>query len=135
VTAPSPKEAFAGTWEITWAEVWLKDALDLIQPAFIRFESTIDSDQGEFAMIAMRGGLDCLYGHRDGSPSVEFSWQGDDDGEERCGRGWAVLEGAAKLRGRLFIHCGDDSEFVAERTPRVEAKSRRSGKQRRPSVR
>jgi len=135
VTAPSPKTAFAGTWEITWTDVWLKDALDLIQPAFIRFEKTLDSDQGEFAMIAMRGGLDCWYGLRDGRPVVEFSWQGDDEGEERCGRGWAVLENGTKLRGRLFIHCGDNSEFVAERTPRVEAQSRRSGKRRRPSVR
>jgi hypothetical protein len=124
--------AFEGTWEITWTEVWDKDALDLVQPAFVRFSRTRDLDEGEFRMIAMRGWLDCRYGTRDGKPAVEFSWQGEDEGDERCGRGWAIFETETKLRGRLFIHCGDDSEFVAERSAE---QSGRSGKRRRPSVR
>jgi hypothetical protein len=61
----------------------------------------------------------------------EFSWQGIDEGDERCGLGWAVLQPEGDLRGWLFFHCGDDSEFTAQR-PGNESKSRRSRKARSP---
>jgi hypothetical protein len=37
-----------------------------------------------------------------------------DEGDERCGRAWAILEGD-RLRGRFFFHNGDESSLVAER--------------------
>ncbi len=65
-----------------------------------------------FEMIAVSGGIDCRFeGNR-----VEFSWIGDDDGDEKNGRGWAELGKDAKLRGRLYFHRGHDSAFVAERS-------------------
>lgn len=135
MTAAETRLLFAGSWEITWSEVWRKDALDLVEPAFIRFERTLDADQGEIRMIALQGWLDCRYGERDGRAAVEFSWQGRDDGDDRCGRGGAVLEPSGGLRGRLFIHCGDDLEFTAERSSRTSGVSGRSRKRRRPSMR
>ena len=105
--------AFGGDWRITTTEVWASDALDLIEPAFFRFD---DESMGEFGMIAIRGGLHCYYGQRDGKPLVEFTWEGEDDGDARCGRGWATIDTDGVLRGRFFIHQGDDSGFVAERT-------------------
>ena len=64
----------------------------------------------------MQGELDYRIGQRDGKPAVEFSWDGGDaaDGTPLTGRGWAVLEGNA-LHGMIFIHQGDESEFVASR--------------------
>lgn len=32
-------EAFSGMWRITETELWDNDALDMVQPAFIRFDS------------------------------------------------------------------------------------------------
>ena len=126
-----PGPEFAGSWRITWTEVWASDALDLIHPAYIRFD---DEGLGEFGMIALRGWLDCRYGQRDGRPSVEFSWQGQDDRDAACGRGWAVLEADGALHGWLFIHCADDSEFRASRAEGL-APSKRAGTRRRPAVR
>jgi hypothetical protein len=103
---------FAGRWRITWTEVWDSDALDLSGPAYIQFD---DDCMGDFGMIAIRGSLDCRYGEREGRPGVEFSWAGDDDGDDAGGRGWAVVESDGSLRGWLFLHRGDDSEFRATR--------------------
>ena len=52
---------------------------------------------------------------RDGSACAEFSWEGFDDNEPACGRGWVMLGTAGRLAGHLYIHKGDDSGFVCER--------------------
>ncbi len=117
---------FQGTWEITSSEVWNKDALDLVAPAHFRF----DGRKGEFVMIAVRGWLDCRYVERGDKPAVEFSWEGEDEGDPRCGRGWAVLEPGGKLEGRLFFHLGDESAFSAVPMKSKKRGSGRSGRRR-----
>lgn len=114
VAASSPTNPFAGHWRLTKTELWDREALDLLGPAFIRFE---DDRTGGFQFIAVRGGLDCRFSERGGLPAVEFSWEGDDEGDARSGRGWAILREGA-LEGRLFFHGGDDSWFVAMRASR-----------------
>jgi hypothetical protein len=99
---------FLGRWRIAEADMWDRDALDLVVPAHITFEQ---GALGHFQMIAVEGGLDCRF---DGD-RAEFSWLGDDEGQPTGGRGWAKLETDGKLRGRLYFHQGDDREFVAER--------------------
>ncbi len=69
---------------------------------------------GRFHFGAVHGWIDCRYVKRDGMDAVEFSWDGNDESDPACGRGWAVREGD-RLNGRLFFHQGDDSGFVAER--------------------
>lgn len=107
-----PGDRFRGHWRIATTEVWGRDSLDLVQPAFLRFD---DNRLGQLGMIAIRADLDCRYGDRDGKPLVEFTFEGDDDGHSCHGRGWAILDADGLLRGRLHIHQGDDSGFVAER--------------------
>lgn len=109
--AGSPVSSFLGHWRITETELWGREALNLLAPAFVRFE---DDRMGGFQFIAVRGGLDCRFSERDGVPMVEFSWEGDDEGDARCGRGWAFLRDG-RLEGRFYIHGGDDSWFVATR--------------------
>jgi hypothetical protein len=110
-------------------ELWGREALDLLGPAFIRFE---DDRMGGFQFIAMRGGLDCRLSERGGLPAVEFSWEGEDEGDARCGRGWGILRDGT-LEGRLYIHGGDDSWFIATRAarPRPRLLPRRSPPRRR----
>ena len=45
-----------------------------------------------------------------GKPAVEFSWDGNDEMDPAQGRGWAVLDGD-RLKGMIFFHQGDESEF------------------------
>lgn len=47
---------------------------------------------------------------------AEFSWQGNDEGDEVYGRGWVAIGTASRLVGHFYIHHGDDSGFVCERT-------------------
>jgi len=74
-----------------------------------------DRGLGCFGFIAMEGDLDCRYADVDGRARVDFTWEGDDEGDARSGRGWAQLERDGSLRGHFFFHAGDDSGFLAVR--------------------
>ena len=78
-------------------EVW--DELDLLGPAFIEF-------------VAVSGDIDYRVSTERDVVIVEWSWLGNDDGEETGGRGWAVRRGD-NLVGHFYLHRGDDSAFVA----------------------
>jgi hypothetical protein len=106
-----------GTWRMVEMELWDREDLDLVGPAFIVFGK---DGTGRFAFIAVEGWMDCRDTPRDGRAGVEFSWECNDDCDPATGRGWAVLERDGSLRGRIYFHLGDDSGFGAER---VEAES------------
>jgi hypothetical protein len=55
------------------------------------------------------------YGARDGAACAEFSWEGHDEDDPVCGRGWITLGTAGRLVGHFFTHNGDDSGFVRQR--------------------
>ena len=109
---PAFAKAFAGRWRIVETDVWDNEFLDLVEQAHITFSGSGD---GEIVFGALTADLDVRYGSRDGSACAEFSWQGSDDGEEACGRGWATFGTAGRLVGHIYIHKGDDSGFVCER--------------------
>ena len=69
-------------------DVWDNDVLDIGEEPHLTFKGASD---GEIAFVAVKGFLDVRYGSRDGSACAEFSWQGCDDADEACGRGWAML--------------------------------------------
>ncbi|CAN5909848.1 hypothetical protein BH23ACT10_BH23ACT10_20980 [soil metagenome] len=98
-------------------EVWDREAIELLGPAFIEFGTR---GGGCFRFIAVQGWMDCRYAVRDGHSCVEFTWDGDDDGDRTSGRGWALLERDGSLRGRIYLHLADDSGF---RAVRAEARS------------
>jgi hypothetical protein len=101
-----------GKWHIDEMDLWDRDALDLVAPAFIEFRP---DDTGTFGFIAVRGWMDCRKTVLDHSPAVEFTWEGNDECDPASGRGWAVLQADGSLHGRLFFHMGDDSGFRASR--------------------
>src|SRR5215213_7436119 len=78
-------KAFKGRWRISEMDVWDNDYLDLVEPAHIVFESEND---GAFVFGTVKGWLDVRYGARDGSACAEFSWEGLNDTDPACGRGW-----------------------------------------------
>jgi hypothetical protein len=103
---------FQGRWRIAEMDLWDQDAVDLVEPGSITFKG----QDGEMRFIAVRAWLDVRYGTRNGGPIAEFSWEGVDEGDQRCGRGWAILGTAGRLVGHIFFHKGDDSGFVCERS-------------------
>ncbi len=99
-------ERFVGYWRITEMEVWDAEYLDLIVPAFIEFDR---EQMGQFQFGTVRGWLDCRFSERDGAPVVDFSWEGENDNDPGCGRGWGALRGD-RSKG--------DCTFTAATTPR-----------------
>ncbi|HVZ87341.1 MAG TPA: hypothetical protein VHG72_10255 [Polyangia bacterium] len=100
---------FVGRWRIVEMEAWDADFVDSDVPGHFTFTG----DQGgEFQFGTVRGWMDCRYDSE--NARAEFSWEGADDADEACGRGWAEIAGDS-LRGRIFIHRGDDSGFEARK--------------------
>jgi hypothetical protein len=110
--APAFAKAFAGRWRIVEMDTWDNAFLDLVEEAHLTFTGASD---GKIVFGALQGFLDVRYGSRDGSACAEFSWEGQDDNDPACGRGWASLGTAGRLVGHFYIHLGDDSGFVCER--------------------
>jgi hypothetical protein len=110
---PKPKSPFLGRWRIVSMSTWDQVYLDEEVQAFIEFDG---KGGGSFQFGYVQGQIDSRTTSRDGKPSVEFSWEGGDgaDGTPLTGRGWAILQ-ENELQGMIFIHLGDDSDFVAER--------------------
>ena len=115
---PSFDKAFAGRWRIVEMDVWDNDFLDLIEEAHLTFKGAAD---GEIAFGALKGFLDVRYGARDGSACAEFSWEGHDENDPACGRGWVVFGTAGRLVGHFYIHNALESllrsSFVSARCP------------------
>jgi hypothetical protein len=103
--------SLTGRWRIVQMSGWDRDAIDLVEPGFIEFAG---DGTGQFGFIAVRGWLDCRWVERDGRTGVEFTWAGDDEGDQVSGRGWASPADGGGIEGHLFFHMGDDSSFRAE---------------------
>jgi hypothetical protein len=100
----------AGRWRIVAMDLWDRDSIDLVGPAFIEITT---GGGGSLRFIAVEGYIDGRHIERDGRPGVEFTWDGTDEGDHVSGRGWVQLDEDGSLRGHLFIHTGDDSGFRA----------------------
>jgi hypothetical protein len=105
------RSSIQGWWRIVETERWDQAALDIVVPAYIRFDRR---GRGEMQLTAIRASIDYRVEQRDGAPVLEFSWCGFDDTDATNGRGWARIEGDT-MRGKLFIHQGEESTFVATR--------------------
>jgi hypothetical protein len=103
---------FTGRWRIVEMDLWDRDALDLVAPAFIEFSP---DHTGEFGFIVVTGWIDWRRVGT-GRSGVEFTWEGTDEGDQVSGRGWAELLDDGVMNGHLYFHLGDDSSFRAERT-------------------
>jgi hypothetical protein len=67
-----------GKWRIVETDLWGKDYLDMLEPAFIAFK---DDGRGEFRFGCVTAGLDCHYS----SAAADFTWQGADEMDEASG--------------------------------------------------
>lgn len=104
--------SLVGRWRIAEMDLWELEDIDLSEPAFIEFSQ---DRTGHFRFITVQGFMDCRPGPTRERPRVEFTWEGDDEGDRASGRGWATLEPDGSLRGHIYFHLGDDSAFRAVR--------------------
>ena len=100
--------ALIGTWRIIEADLWDRDYLDLVKPAYMTFE---DRGHGKFAFGAVQGSLDCEYSHR----IIFFTWQGFDEMDEVRGDGSAELEDDGFVDIELRFHAGDQAILKARK--------------------
>ena len=110
--------AFAGVWRIVETALWAEDALDMIQPAFVRFD---DECIGSLGMIAIEAGIDCRFGMRGGRPLVELTFEGDDDGHPCSGRASATID----PDGSSEVGCSSISATTASSLPSARRLRRR----------
>ena len=110
---------FTGHWRIVSMEQWDQNYIDEEEEGYFKFD---DRGGGEFHFGYVHGRMDCRPATRDGKPTLEWTWDGNDEMDAAQGRGWAVVKGD-ELHGKIFFHGGDDSGFVAkwsEKTKRSE---------------
>jgi hypothetical protein len=105
------RNPFVGYWKITHMDVWNLDYVDMVVPGF--FELKPDST-GTFQFGTVARWMDTRIRKVGDASYIEWSWEGQDDNDPGCGRGWATLAGD-ELVGHIFIHRGDDSPFTAKR--------------------
>lgn len=110
-TASRDDEGLTGRWRIVETELWDREDLDLVAPAFIEF---LPDRAGSFGLIAVSARID-WRSDGIGRRVVEFSWDGTDEGDQVSGRGRAALQDDGSLGGRIYFHLGDASAFRAER--------------------
>lgn len=116
-----PPSPFEGRWRITSMEMWDQDFVDAEVEGYFEFGP---DGLGSFQFGYVCGGIDYRDSSRDGKPSVEWSWDGNDEMDPASGRGWAVIEGD-EIHGVIAIHLGDESEFVAKRKGKPPSKPKK----------
>jgi hypothetical protein len=97
-----------GRWRIDEADIWDRDYLDLVEPAYM---SLATDGTGEFAFGVVTAAMDLEYGRR----IVFFTWNGSDEGDQVCGSGSAELEDDGTIEIELSFHNGDDTILKAHR--------------------
>ena len=106
------KKQFLGKWRIVSMAKWDNDYVDQLEPGYIEFYEHSSSGCLHFGFIyadihyrTNKNNLDNFV--------IEFSFQGDDEGDEISGYGNAtVME--KSLEGNIYFHHGDESSFIAE---------------------
>jgi hypothetical protein len=97
-----------GRWRIVEADLWDRDYLDLVEPAFLR----VDPDgRGELVFGVVYAALSVEYART----VVFFAFTGSDEGDEVHGSGSAELGDDGILEIEISFHDGDDAILKATR--------------------
>ena len=95
-----------GRWRIVEADLWDRDYLDLVEPAYLK----IDKDgHGEFAFGVVNAAVVLEYSRT----IIFFRWNGFDEGDEVFGGGSAELQDDGTIEIELSFDNGDDATLKA----------------------
>ena len=101
---------YLGTWRIVEMEMWDQEFIDMETNGFFLFDR---DNLGSFQFGLVQGRIDYRIERIGEIERLEFSWEGQDEGDEALGRGWAVIK-KGYLEGRFYFHLGDSSWFKAK---------------------
>ena len=97
-----------GRWRIIKADLWDRDYLDLVEPAYL----LIGTDgRAEFGFGAVNAGGGIEYS----KTSVSFRWTGFDEGDEISGDASAELRDDGSIDIELSFDNSDEANLIAHR--------------------
>lgn len=97
-----------GKWRITSADLWDTNYLDLVEPAYIRFD---EGGRGEMAFGALQASLEC----ETAVTIIFFSFEGCDEMDPVRGTGTAELAEDGTLDVEIVYYQGDEAQLKARR--------------------
>jgi len=104
----NPQSKVIGKWRIFEADMWEISDLDLVEPAYIRFDP---DRRGEFMFICVSATMDCGY-----SPNgADFDFCGFDEMDETSGSGDADLGDDGILTFVIKFFMGDEATLKARK--------------------
>jgi hypothetical protein len=103
---------FNGTWHITEMENWDEEYCNMEVQAYIEID---ERGSGDFQFGLVTGAVDGEIETDKLGEKLEFTWDGADENDEANGSGWLRLKDDDTLEGKIKIHGGDSSLFLAER--------------------
>ena len=103
---------FEGIWHITEMENWDEDYCNMEVQAYIEID---ERGSGDFQFGLVTGAIDGEIATDKLGNRLEFTWEGGDENDEASGSGWLRLKDDDTLEGKIKIHHGDSSMFLAER--------------------
>ncbi len=90
---------------------WDQDFVDLVAEGHV----TVRKDgTGEFQFGAVQGEIDGRIEDMGAGTVLGFAWEGSDELDPVCGRGWVRVDGG-EMEGHLCFHRGMDSAFKARK--------------------
>jgi hypothetical protein len=105
----SPTECqLLGRWRIVEADLWDRDYLDLVEPAYLDIAR---NGRAEFAFGAITAGGEVEYSPK----TVFFRWNSSDEGTEISGEASAELNDNGDIEIELSFDDGDDANLIARR--------------------
>jgi len=107
MTGPAACELI-GRWRIVEADLWDRDYLDLVEPAYFQIGN---HGWAEFAFGAVKATAEL----EDGRCIVFFRWSGFDEGDEISGHGSAELQDDGSIEIELSFDHGDDAVLTRRR--------------------
>ena len=102
-------KAYLGKWRIKEMDLWDEEFIDLDGPGYL---SVKRGGAGILQFGAVKATVDCQVETIGDVERLDFSFEGEDEGDPVCGRGWAQVDGE-NMKGRIYFHYGDESGFIA----------------------
>ncbi|MBN2015630.1 hypothetical protein JW766_02250 [Candidatus Dojkabacteria bacterium] len=105
-------EKYAGIWHIYEMETWDEDYFNMEVQAYIEIKP---NGSGDFQFGLVSGQIDGEVAKDGNTERFEFSWDGSDECDPASGSGWFKLKDDKHIEGKIKIHHGDSSTFLAKR--------------------
>jgi len=103
---------FKGTWHIYEMETWDEDYFNMEVQTYMQVNP---NGLGYFQFGLVSGQIDGEIVKDGGDERFEFSWDGSDECDPASGSGWFRLKGENNTEGKIKLHLGDSSKFLARR--------------------